>query len=228
MWVLADVGTTNAKFYKWDGKSVVLDVVVPSDELGPDVWRRFEGFEVKSGFSVRPDVRFPDDWVVLGRGEPWGFDVAVDMSTVGVDRLLAVEGACSLGVRDGIVAMFGTANVVNVLKRGVFVGGGIAPGFGLQADALFSGISHLRRFSPEIPDMPFGGDTNRAIGAGVYWAHLMWLYGLRLYLNVSRVLVTGGGAEVVRGLLDKLGFEFVPILIPLGMISVLKRKKGEP
>ena len=228
MWILSDVGTTNAKFYRWDGESVVLDVIIPSDEIGPEVWRRFDGFEVKAGFSVRPDVRFPDDWIVLDRDEPWGFDVAVDMSTVGVDRLLAVEGAYSLGVRDGIVAMFGTANVVNVLKGGVFVGGGIAPGFSLQANALFLGIPHLRNFSPEIPGVPFGDNTGKAIGAGVYWAHPMWLYGLKMYLNLPRVLVTGGGAEVVSGLLDKLGLEFVPTLIPMGMLSVLKRKKGEP
>jgi pantothenate kinase type III len=122
--------------------------------------------------------------------------------------------------------MFGTANVVNVLKGGVFIGGAIAPGYALQIDALFSGIPHLRNFSPKIPDAPVGTNTAEAIGAGIYWSHLMWLSAMKGYFDVDRVLITGGGAGAVRHLIQMLGFEFVATLIPMGMVSLLKRKKG--
>jgi len=91
---------------------------------------------------------------------------------VGRDRLYAARGALSLLGRSAVVVDAGTALTVDaVLHRekgpGAFLGGAIAPGPRLSAEALASGAARLPRVEPEPGVGALGRDTREAIRAGV-------------------------------------------------------------
>ncbi len=94
-------------------------------------------------------------------------------ATIGRDRLYAAWGAWTLGGEPAIVVDAGTALTVDALAlrggRPTFLGGAIAPGPGLLADALRAGGAQLAAFDNEPrPDAPaLGQDSREALEAGV-------------------------------------------------------------
>jgi len=105
-------------------------------------------------------------------------DVAIrhdvlESHTGGADRALAVVGALhrKAGQGGGIVVSCGTAiTVERVSEDGVWLGGAIAAGFRLIAEALHKGTAQLPLIElGQSPPDPVGRATVPSLEAGIFW-----------------------------------------------------------
>ncbi|MBI5432719.1 MAG: type III pantothenate kinase [Planctomycetes bacterium] len=128
--------------------------------------------------------------------------------TLGADRLFAARAAAELVGRSCLVVDVGTAVTVDALRVApdgtrTFLGGAIAPGPTLLAEALHSGTARLPRIEPRADAPALGRDTREALGAGV-------VHGLR---------------GLVRGLVDAVGrdagLDGAPVVLGGGALALL-------
>ena len=101
------------------------------------------------------------DVLVVGRGIKTGMRVRTDNPReVGADRIVNAVAAYELHGGPLIVVDFGTATTVDcVSKDGDYVGGAIAPGYQISADALFTRTAKLPRVPLERPECAIGTNT---------------------------------------------------------------------
>lgn len=94
----------------------------------------------------------------------------------GADRALAVRAALRLrrNVGPGVVVMCGTAMTVErISAEGEWLGGAIAPGYRLSAEALEHGTAGLMRVDMVSREpLAYGTETRTAIEAGLFWGQV--------------------------------------------------------
>ena len=122
---------------------------------------------------------------------------------VGADRIANAAAAFAKYGGPAVVVDFGTAiNFDVVSKRGEYVGGVIAPGVGISADALFSQAARLFRVEIRDPGRIIGTNTAEAMQAGFYYGFTGLVDGIleRLKKELgprTRVVATGGQAALI-------------------------------
>jgi type III pantothenate kinase len=112
--------------------------------------------------------------LVIGRGLKTGMRVRTDNPReVGADRI--VNSVAAFRARGGplVVVDFGTATTFDCVDpAGDYVGGAIAPGFGISADALFTRTAKLPRIEVEKPDRAIGTNTIASMQSGLFWGYV--------------------------------------------------------
>lgn len=131
---------------------------------------------------------------------------ANDPTSVGADRIAAAVAANSLRdkKRGAIVVDSGTAITVDAVDaNGQFLGGAIAPGWRMSADALHRVADQLPLIEP-TEDEPFviGTNTADAMRSGIYWGTVGLVRELVTQMQSQMacdcdLFVTGGGAEML-------------------------------
>ena len=130
---------------------------------------------------------------VVGSGLRTGMAILTENPReVGADRIVnavaafeRVRGAC-------IVVDFGTATTFDAVDAtGTYVGGAIAPGLQISADALFSRTSRLPRVEIQAPARAIGTNTVAAMQSGLFWGYVGLVDGL-----AARCKAELGGAAV--------------------------------
>jgi type III pantothenate kinase len=122
---------------------------------------------------------------------------------VGADRIVNALAARELFGSPSIVVDFGTAVTFDVINaQGEYVGGIIAPGLGLSAEALFAHASRLSRIDVRKPPRLVGGTTVVALQSGLYYGFASLVDGLveRLVAEIGTpkaVVATGGEAGLI-------------------------------
>lgn len=122
---------------------------------------------------------------------------------VGADRIVNCVAARSLVGGPACVVDFGTATKFDALSAvGDFIGGAIAPGLGISAEALFSRASKLYRVSLERPAHAIGRNTVEAMQSGTFLGYLCLVEGMierfRAELGPAmQVIATGGLSPIV-------------------------------
>ena len=102
-----------------------------------------------------------------------------------------------------IVVDFGTATVLDaVSKDGVYLGGAIAPGIQVAAEALFLNTSQLRRVELVAPKSAIGTNTSAALQAGLVLGYAGLVTGLvdRFKKELgqdAKVIGTGGLVNII-------------------------------
>lgn len=157
--------------------------------------------------------------------------------TVGVDRLFAGLGAMALlpqEERAAVVLDAGTALTVDLFERGEgelygrFLGGAIAPGPALTAEALARGGARLFAVDSEHSVVPARGqNTTEALTAGV-------VFGLRgtareLVAELQQdygaaelpIFVTGGARALLDGVFESARVRVEPRLVDRGLFETL-------
>ncbi len=143
--------------------------------------------------------------LVVGARAKTGMPIRYDNPrALGADRLVAAVGAKDKFGTPVIVIDFGTAITFNVVNRaGEFVGGAIAPGLNLAADALYQETAQLPRIDLMMPPKAIATNTIHAIQSGVLIGYLGLLErmvrDIRIELNEpqARVAATGGLAPLL-------------------------------
>jgi type III pantothenate kinase len=122
---------------------------------------------------------------------------------VGADRI--VNGVAAFEKYGGpcIVVDFGTATTFDVVSRkGEYLGGVIAPGIGISADALFTRTARLPRVDIRPPQRVVGTNTVASMQSGLYYGYLGLVDGIleRLLKELgseAKVVATGGLASLI-------------------------------
>lgn len=133
-----------------------------------------------------------------------GMPVLVDNPLeVGADRI--VNGVAAFQEYGGpvIVIDFGTAITFDVISaKGEYLGGTIAPGIGISAEALYTHAARLPRVEIKDPGRVIGLNTVEHMQAGLYYGTVDMVDGLvsriKNQLAVpAKVVATGGQATLV-------------------------------
>jgi type III pantothenate kinase len=121
---------------------------------------------------------------------------------VGADRIAAAVGACLLHPgKHLVVADFGTATTLDVIKGGTdYVGGIIMPGLRTAMESLVERTAKLPPVEIVVPKSLVGRGTNECIQAGLYYGHLYALQEMmrgivRQEFNGEEVLRVGTAAS---------------------------------
>ena len=172
-------------------EGAVLSSTVPV--IAEAVSRACEG-----SFGVEPLVVSAE----LQAGVPIRYD---DPSAVGPDRILHAVAAVHRHTPPVVVVDFGTALVFDAVGRdGDYLGGTIAPGIGISAQALFDGAAMLNRVEVTAP--PSGGviarNTVDGMQAGMFYGYVEMVRGMvRRFKEVigddATVIATGGYANEI-------------------------------
>ncbi|MDO8567985.1 MAG: type III pantothenate kinase [Dehalococcoidales bacterium] len=120
---------------------------------------------------------------------------------VGADRIAAAAAAHHLYGGPVIIADIGTAATFDTVSReGDYLGGAIAPGIGIAAEALFLRTAQLRRVELVRPKHAIGTSTVTAMQSGLVFGYVGLVEGIisRIQQELgekAQVVATGGSAE---------------------------------
>jgi type III pantothenate kinase len=121
---------------------------------------------------------------------------------VGADRV--VNGIAAYARFGGpvIIVDFGTATTFDAISlQGEYLGGVIAPGVGISAEALFLRAARLPRVEIRQPARVIGNSTVGSIQSGLYWGYAGLVDGIlrrmKQELEKAYVVATGGLAELI-------------------------------
>ena len=104
-------------------------------------------------FEELSEIYFDVKPLTISTGVRTGLQINYDNPRdVGADRIVDAVAAIHLYGQPVIIVDFGTATVFDAIsKDGVYLGGAIAPGINVAAEALFLNTSQLRRVELEAP-----------------------------------------------------------------------------
>jgi type III pantothenate kinase len=128
---------------------------------------------------------------------------------VGADRIVNAVAAVDRFGSPVIVLDFGTATTFDVVgPKGEYLGGVIAPGLGISAEALFARAARLSRVDVKRPAHVVGRSTEESVQSGLFYGYVGLVEGLVRRIRAelqfeAPVVATGGLAEVFR---DELTF----------------------
>lgn len=223
-----DVGNTNINCGLWLGDELRADWRLSTrrestlDELGLAIGGLFQAggfsFEQVSGFiisSVVPPMRpalerFGTKYVRLRpifveahkqTLMPLKYDNPLEM---GADRVAVSIAAYRRLRSSAIVIDLGTATTFDCIsEQGEHLGGAIAPGLRLSAEALFQKASRLPRMELfDLPARAIARDTISSLNVGLIYGYISLVDGLVLRLKRelgagARVVATGGLATLI-------------------------------
>ncbi len=128
-----------------------------------------------------------------------------DPRAVGADRIVDCAAVQRLYGGPACVVDFGTGTTFDAISsEGDYLGGAIAPGIGIGAEALYQHTAKLPRVDIQKPPSVIGRNTVHAIQSGLYFGYVAMVEGMverfRGELgSAMKVIATGGLAEVVAG-----------------------------
>ncbi|MBI2957604.1 MAG: type III pantothenate kinase [Chloroflexi bacterium] len=147
---------------------------------------------------------FHSEPLVVETGVKTGIRVAMDNPReVGADRIVDAAAARQLYGGPLIVIDFGTATTFDVVsKEGEYVGGAIAPGVVLAAEALFTRTAQLPRVELAHPKKVIGKGTVSAMQSGIIFGYVSLVEGMVARIQAelgakTRVIATGGLAGLI-------------------------------
>jgi type III pantothenate kinase len=122
---------------------------------------------------------------------------------VGADRIVNSVAAFAKYGGPCIVVDFGTAINFDVVSgRGEYMGGVLAPGIGISAEALFSRAARLFRVEIKDPGKIIGTNTMQSLQSGLYYGYADMVDGIVERIkgvvgDKARVIATGGQAPLI-------------------------------
>ena len=255
--IAIDIGNTNITVaFFMDGREMFIESAaadLPGSEekltkLISSAWQQIPFAKMakvkkREGVIVVSSVK--DDWTelvrnicrneldekirLIGKDVPLPIEMGVDNpGQVGTDRIVSAAAAFAVVQDAVIVADLGTAITIDLVdEEGVFMGGVIAPGFELGAQALNTGTAKLPKITVERPRDPVGGNTAEAINCGLYYSSVGLLETVtRKYAEQigkwPQVIVTGGSAEIIKSDCEFVD-SWVPNLAVKGVLLAYKK-----
>lgn len=176
--------------------------------------------------------------VVINANMDLGMKLLVDNPReVGTDRLVTTLAAHSLYGGPAIVIAFSTATTFDVVStQGDFLGGAIAPGLVISAEALSNAASQLFRVEMTLPRAALGKNTIENMQSGIVYGHVGLVQGLigRLLREIPdvddvhevKIIAHGGLAQLMSPIIPEI--QYVDQYLPLeGLRVAYERLKGK-
>ena len=203
---------------------VVSSVVPPLDSTIKRLCERY--------FGLRP--------IFVEPGIKTGMPLLVDNpAELGADRI--VNGVAAFARYGGpiIVVDFGTATTFDVITaRGEYIGGVIAPGLGISADALFSRAAKLARVDIKRPARTIGTNTIAHLQSGLFYGYIGLVDGIleRMLAEIHssqpngstapKVIATGGLAHMLAN--DSKYITTIDDMLTLDGLRLLYERNRNP
>lgn len=142
---------------------------------------------------------FGIDPMFVEPGVKTGIAIHVDNpAEVGADRIVNCAAAHAAYGGPAVIVDFGTATTFDVVTANAeFIGGVIAPGLNISAEALFARAARLPRVDVRRPDHVIGTNTVANMQSGIYFGYLGLVDGIlarikREIPGLRKVVATGG------------------------------------
>jgi type III pantothenate kinase len=166
---------------------IVASVVPPLESLVRQMCERYFGIR---GLFIEPGIK---------TGMPVHYD---NPAEVGADRIVNAVAAYEKCKQSCVVVDFGTATTFDAVSaRGEYMGGVIAPGIGISAEALFVRTARLPRVDIKRPPHVIGSNTVHSLQSGLFHGYVGLVDGIleRMLaeLGPARVIATGGMAQFI-------------------------------
>jgi type III pantothenate kinase len=197
-------------YYLTDIDDIILSSVVPP--LTPVFQELALRYCDKEAFVISHEL---DLGVKLLIDNPW---------ELGSDRIMTTLAAHHLYGGPAIVIAFSTATTFDVVSSdGDFLGGAIAPGLMISAEALSSAASRLYRVDMTPPRSALGKNTIENMQSGIIYGHVGLVQGLigRLRKEIPgvtnendvKVIAHGGLAQLMAPIIPEI--QYVNQYLPL-------------
>ena len=176
-------------------------------------------------------IYFATDPSVVGPGLKTGMPILYENPLeVGADRIAAAVAAFERYGGPVIVLDFGTATTFDAVSaKGEYLGGAIAPGIRIAAEALYLKTARLPRIEIRKPKRAIGRTTVASMQSGLYFGYIglvtRTIEEIRGELGgMARVVATGGfGEQVAPELRDVAAYE--PDLVLEGLRIIYERNR---
>ncbi|MEZ0537557.1 type III pantothenate kinase [Caldicellulosiruptoraceae bacterium PP1] len=172
----------------------IMDVIISS--VVPPIMYSFER-AMNKYFNVNP--------LIVGPGIKTGLNIKTENpKEVGSDRIVNAVAVNELYGGPAIIIDFGTATTFCALNsKSEYLGGAIAPGIRISADALFSRTSKLYRIELQKPSNVIGKNTKSAMQSGIILGYVGLVdYLVKKMINEMneknvKVIATGGLSRLI-------------------------------
>ena len=229
MLLVIDAGNSNVKLGVFDGANLlaqwrlVTDRVKSARQYGVEIKKLFErdSVEVNSidGIAIASVIPQLDEAFVqtalndfevkplfVDHTTNTGLKLLYDTpSELGADRIVDAAAALAKYGAPCIVVDFGTATTFNAVNAAhEYLGGVIAPGIKISAEALFARTAKLPPVEIRRPEKVIATSTNGAMQSGIYHGYAGLVDGVleKMIAEIGsrpRVIATGGLAPVIAG-----------------------------
>jgi type III pantothenate kinase len=227
MLLCVDVGNTNITLGLYDGQTLgprwrlATDYERMPDEfilqvLGLLGYAGFGPKDVTGAIIASVVPPLTGTWVeVCRRGlgcEPLVVDSTIgtgvrilydDPNVVGADRIIDAVAAFRLYGGPACIVDFGTATTFDAITaEGDYLGGAIAPGIGIAAQALFERTAKLPRVDIARPPSAIGRNTVHSIQSGLLFGYVSLVEGMVARFRTelgpdTKIVGTGGLVELI-------------------------------
>ena len=230
MLLAVDIGNTETVIGLFDGDALAGDwrIATRKDTTSDELGILFRALFEQAGFdpgkvdgmivsSVVPDLQstlthigrryFNCEPIFVGPGVKTGMPILYDNPhEVGADRIVNAIAAMERYGRPVIALDFGTATTFDVVSaQGEYLGGVIATGIGVSAEALFGRASRLHPVELRLPPQVIGRNVEQSVQSGLFLGYVAMVEGL------------------VRRIRDELGAE-APVVATGGLASVFEKE----
>ncbi|WP_058486497.1 type III pantothenate kinase [Defluviitalea phaphyphila] len=223
-----DVGNTNIVLGAYEKDKMIAywrmttRAYRSSDELGMFIYDllKHNGVDINDMeqvviASVVPDIMYSLEHgirkylkinpLIVGPGVKTGINIRVDNpKELGADRIVNAVAAMYLYGGPAIIIDFGTATTFDVISEdGEYIGGVIAPGINISAEALWQRAAKLPKVEIQKPKRVVGKNTIDSIQSGLVYGYVGQVdYIVRrikkeIKAPNARVIATGGLAKVI-------------------------------
>jgi type III pantothenate kinase len=126
-----------------------------------------------------------------------------DPAQVGADRIVDAAAAFKLYGGPACIVDFGTATTFDAISiDGDYLGGAIAPGIGIAAEALFQRAAKLPKVDLIHPPAAIGRNASHSLQSGLLFGYVGLVEGLVARFRAelgseTKVIATGGLAEII-------------------------------
>ncbi len=163
--------------------------------------------------------------LVVGPGTRTGVKILYENPReVGADRIANAVAAFRRYGGPAIVIDFGTATTFDAIsKQGEYLGGAIAPGLTISADALFQRAARLYRVELKRPKSAIGRNTGSSVQAGLIFGYVGLIEGLiarfQQEMGPARVIATGGLSGIIAN--ETSAIEIIDPLLTLDGLRLI-------
>jgi type III pantothenate kinase len=170
--------------------------------------------------------------LIVGPGLKTGMPILYENpQEVGADRIVAAVAAFERYGGPCLVVDFGIATTFDaVSKRGEYLGGAIAPGIQIAAEALASKTAKLPHVEVKKPKICIGRTTVDSMQAGLYFGYIGLVTNIIKAMkkelgNESRVVSTGGWGIQIHDEIDEIS-DYEPYLVMEGLRILFERNRS--